>query len=211
MICFQRRSSGRKHTLMLFIVVDGQVSIIGLIAPKPVPQSVGWWGGGGKCRWVRFWNCTHLRQSDPTTGFSERTGVGEWDYKITLTYTGSTLIMVEDSVGECHLAISLNKDCSPLSRVRDRCRWVCFEIALIHTGPITGYSGRTGVGGCDYKIRPTIIYAISVLVGLIVEYRCRWVPLGYSTPLSLSPICCWVGVRCFEIALTYAAHTLGGL
>ena len=37
MVWIQRRSSGREHTLMLFIVVDGQVSIIGLIAPKPVP------------------------------------------------------------------------------------------------------------------------------------------------------------------------------
>ena len=35
-----------KDTQMLFIVVDGQVSIICLIAPKPVPHSVGCGGGG---------------------------------------------------------------------------------------------------------------------------------------------------------------------
>ena len=46
MVWIQLNSSGRKNTHLLFIVVDGQVSIIGLIAPKPVPHSVGCGGGG---------------------------------------------------------------------------------------------------------------------------------------------------------------------
>ena len=52
---------------MLFIVVEGQVSIIGLIAPKPVSHSVGWWGGGGEA------------------------GVGECRFEIALIYASRIL------------------------------------------------------------------------------------------------------------------------
>ena len=49
MVWIQLNSSGRKDTHLLFIVVDGQVSSICLIAPKPDPHSVECVcvGGGG--------------------------------------------------------------------------------------------------------------------------------------------------------------------